>query len=453
MKDQPQQLNYSYEYRLNSGVLLLLNCPENIILTLDYFSFQIKSKFLGIKLIPYGTHYLTYSKHSNSKEYDKAYIKKSFFFNVTDKEKYIVKSFNSELNDFEDLDLESTNNFIIGINNLEFDSYLVNYPIESKELYNSWLSISSLISKDIISKFEPINHIFLSSAHENTIEKISNKPFFSDISYESNDKFLKLEEVDIKPRNKDFSKLLKQKFIKDNFRDKTEYLNHLLSRKFNNSISDYIAEIQLSFIVFQIGEILEGYEQFILLLSLFFDSYSYSKNKDNYKEVNLFIESIYDILSNCDKEFFNEESNKLLLQKIEYYIEDIYCFYSDLINIEENKNLNSIINNESEDNNSKLKIYKKVLKRIKYFVDFMGEYFGIIIKSEDEKIVQYYLARKIQNKGEKSINAMEVDNIENYDNSEFNDKNNRQLSDAEKLKKYLFEQGIDDEDMPTIVEL
>lgn len=43
------------------GVLLLLDAPAQLEFGIDNISWQVGSKFKGIKLIPLGTHIITYS--------------------------------------------------------------------------------------------------------------------------------------------------------------------------------------------------------------------------------------------------------------------------------------------------------------------------------------------------------------------------------------------------------
>ena len=53
--------NFSYENRRNLGTLLLLNSPKKMQFGIDLSQWVIGEKFMGIKLIPIGIHYVSFS--------------------------------------------------------------------------------------------------------------------------------------------------------------------------------------------------------------------------------------------------------------------------------------------------------------------------------------------------------------------------------------------------------
>lgn len=58
MQASPQQITTMFH---QMGVLLLLDAPPQIEFGIDNISWQVGSKFKGIKLIPLGTHIITYA--------------------------------------------------------------------------------------------------------------------------------------------------------------------------------------------------------------------------------------------------------------------------------------------------------------------------------------------------------------------------------------------------------
>ncbi len=56
------------------GVLLLLNTPKDMQFGIDHQSWQVGTKFKGIKLLPPGPHYVHYALH------DEVYMAKLGFF-------------------------------------------------------------------------------------------------------------------------------------------------------------------------------------------------------------------------------------------------------------------------------------------------------------------------------------------------------------------------------------
>ena len=121
----------SYENRMNSGTLLLLSSPKKMNFGIDLSEWTIGEKFLGIKLIPLGVHFITFSLENEK------YNQKQFFFILITKEKLnIIKKFSEEYQFFISLSEEDEKNFSIGLNNFDFEENLGEYPIEQKENWN-----------------------------------------------------------------------------------------------------------------------------------------------------------------------------------------------------------------------------------------------------------------------------------------------------------------------------
>src|SRR5690242_9060942 len=94
-----------YEHRMRQGVLLLLNCPEFMVFGINLSSWKIGHKFMGIKLIPEGPHYIYYSLQ------DEDYaLKQGFFINVDKQSLVHVRKWNKELQDFVALKEEDEKN-------------------------------------------------------------------------------------------------------------------------------------------------------------------------------------------------------------------------------------------------------------------------------------------------------------------------------------------------------
>lgn len=62
------------------GILLLLDAPAGLEFGIDNISWQVGSKFKGIKLIPLGTHVITYSLKAENHMFP---IKKFVYFGPT----------------------------------------------------------------------------------------------------------------------------------------------------------------------------------------------------------------------------------------------------------------------------------------------------------------------------------------------------------------------------------
>jgi A1 cistron-splicing factor AAR2 len=133
-----EELKYDYNLRMTSGVLLLINCPAQMQFGIDSSKWKIGEKFMGIKLIPEGAHYVSYALSD-----EEFAIKQGFFIYVNNKKLIHIRKWDNDLEDFVSLKDEDDKNFSIGVYNLEFDPYLGNYPLEQ---YENWKDLSKYIS-------------------------------------------------------------------------------------------------------------------------------------------------------------------------------------------------------------------------------------------------------------------------------------------------------------------
>ena len=110
--------NYRYDYdkRMQLGVILLLNVPSQMKFGIDMSEWTIGAKFMGIKLVPLGVHYISFALKDEDYQ-----SKQGVFVSLTKKEKNIVRAWSEEYQTFVALKEEEEKNFMIGIENLDFD--------------------------------------------------------------------------------------------------------------------------------------------------------------------------------------------------------------------------------------------------------------------------------------------------------------------------------------------
>eukprot|EP00340_Litonotus_pictus_P009194 CAMPEP_0170524390 /NCGR_PEP_ID=MMETSP0209-20121228/9831_1 /TAXON_ID=665100 ORGANISM="Litonotus pictus, Strain P1" /NCGR_SAMPLE_ID=MMETSP0209 /ASSEMBLY_ACC=CAM_ASM_000301 /LENGTH=249 /DNA_ID=CAMNT_0010813045 /DNA_START=524 /DNA_END=1269 /DNA_ORIENTATION=+ len=228
----------------------------------------------------------------------------------------------------------------------------------------------------------------------------------------------------------------------NNYLDKSEYFEKVLKEHFDGKIKGFLAETQIAFVVFQIGEIYEGFEQWMKLMCLFFQAYKYSKrlpklvketSKNEHKNDGItgeveksiftFVEAAYHMLRFCGRDLFEEEANMILFNSIQDYIEEVSDYYKDT---------------NSLDNEDKRKQAGRILKVLDLFSDFMGEYFGKVIRTEEDKIIEYYLMKmKInENKGSEETNSFGmVKNIINDNQEIYSKESTDYLYQTEKMSE------------------
>jgi A1 cistron-splicing factor AAR2 len=338
---------YNLEYRLQSGVLLLLNCPGFMQFGIDYSSWTIGDKFKGIKLIPDGAHFIYYSL--KEEEYS---FKQGFFIYVGGKNKIHIRTWDNEIKDFVALkNEEDEKSFSIGINNLDFDAYLGEYP---QDQVDNWRDLTKFIDNKILDRLEPINRRYITTSKEYAGGNDSQNSIKGNIYYTSI------------PKNKFYLNKVDPSFLTQSNLDKSIILEELIIKEYSNDHCILLAEFQYSFITFFLGEIYESFEQwkniFILICSC---KELIGKREKLFCD---FIETVYHQLRQLPKDFFIDElSNNNFIGKMVELLFDNCCEVSDAIT-----------------------------KRIKLLTKFLKEYFGFEIKNENEKIIENYLIGKQQ---------------------------------------------------------
>lgn len=329
-----------YEHRIKTGVLLLLNCPELMIFGIDTFSWKIGSKFMGIKCIPDGTHYIYYSLQDE----DHA-IKQSFFIYISNEVKVYIRKWDNEVQDFLILKEEEEKNFILGVNNLEFDSYLGPYP---QEKLGDWYDLSKFISTNLLEKLEPLTKKYITSSkeYEDSSQSVKSNIYYTTM-----------------PNKKFIHKSDANELTKNNI-DKSLVVKELLLKEYNSNTDLLLGEFQYAFITFFLGEVYESFEQWKSIFILIFSCQELVVQEETlYSKL---VEVVYHQMRHLPKDFFYDEiSNNNFIKKI---------IESFIINI----------NNGNYPNNVK--------KRVKLFEIFLKQQFDFEIRDENTKIIDQYLS-------------------------------------------------------------
>ena len=149
MNSKSKEYYLSYENRRNLGTLLLLNCPKKMQFGIDLSQWVIGEKFMGIKLIPIGIHYISFSLSEENNAF-----KQGFFIEIEEgknKTKNIIREWSTKYETFVKINEEMNKNYSIGLDNLDFDQYLGNYPFEQIQ---NWKDLTNFLNKDIINSLQ-----------------------------------------------------------------------------------------------------------------------------------------------------------------------------------------------------------------------------------------------------------------------------------------------------------
>uniref|UniRef100_A0A0N4ZKR9 Protein AAR2 homolog n=1 Tax=Parastrongyloides trichosuri TaxID=131310 RepID=A0A0N4ZKR9_PARTI len=310
----------------NCSFVIFKDFPEGIEIGIDYISYTTGPKFMGLKMIPPGVHYICVSY--------KGAPRIGFFHCFKDKE-IMMKKWNKEKETYDDIKLSIDEENVIRSNIRNLDKNLGSYPFENMK---NWISLSSFITKDVVDKLNPsCGRITSQQSFITEEERINQINKTSNIVDKNNPTRLRFSDqiglpiFNIKEDEViNFTEIPKITIDIVNKRAGTDnscLLEELLKNYKNNE--KLLGEFQYSFVVFLIGQAYEGFEQWKRFLHLFSTVKSILSS-----QVTLF-DKIFMILyyqiSTCPEEFFNEviENNNF-----------IRCTLSLLfINIEDSNNL------------------------------------------------------------------------------------------------------------------
>jgi len=331
----------------------LLNSPEKMLFGIDNNSWKIGPKFMGIKLIPMGSHFVYYSL--SDEDYA---IKQGFCINVNSSTKVHIRKWDNDIQDFIHVKEEDKEGFTIGVNNFDFEPFLGSYPKENVE---NWNDVSNFISSKILSKLEPITRKYITTTNEYddaTTEDINTK---ANIFYTSINKIKFIHDKN-------------QQNITNYYIDKSQQLSLILEKEYQGDYSMLLGEFQYSFITFILGEIFESFEQWKSLITLVLScNEAISTNEEFYC---YFIEVLYHQLRQLPKDFFADEitANNFMRRLLSQFI--LFCCEEKVSD----------------------KIYQRVIRLRK----FLKVFFSFEIKNEVERILNIY-------KGVTSMNEYDDD--------------------------------------------
>ena len=365
MNSKSKEYYLSYENRRNLGTLLLLNSPKKMQFGIDLSQWVIGEKFMGIKLIPIGIHYISFSLSEENNAF-----KQGFFIEIEDnknKSKNIIREWSSKYETFIKLSDEMDKNYSIGLDNLDFDQFLGNYPYEQIQ---NWNDLSKFLNTNIINRLQ--KNIDMTLCPEVKEEKNTEQE--DEIKNNINGQIMAYDNID-------FTEFYLNQPEYINSLDKSALLEKIIS-KFKTP-NEFLGEFQYTFILFLIGEVYEALKQwkdiFILIAS--------SENLINKKNLEKFFCDFIEIIYNQLRLFPDDLMHDVILENnfLKRYLTNFLLF-------------------EKND----MKNFSKRQKLLKAFVE---EKFGYTIKSEEERIIENYLNKDKNKKNTIDYNELYKDDI------------------------------------------
>lgn len=256
----------------SGGILLVLDAPKEMEFGIDMYAWQIGAQFQGIKMIPPGVHLCYYTERDRMTK-DLSH-RQSFLIEIKQPDQMLVVvrwSTNENLFERQQLTLEEYETR--RNQRYELDRGLGQYPLDT---YRQWLAMSNHLRWDFACDLLPPNghvcsaNVFnpsdqkkspggeVDSIPKNLTEAESRLPQLTlDVQYA-----LRFTVIDKKKALHSGSALTESKL------DRTSELESIINVRYQSNVFGLLCELQLSFIVFFLGHVYDGFEQWKCLLHL-----------------------------------------------------------------------------------------------------------------------------------------------------------------------------------------
>ncbi|KAL0424052.1 UNVERIFIED_CONTAM: protein AAR2 [Sesamum radiatum] len=260
------------EFVKHGATLLLLDVPQYTLIGIDTQMFSSGPNFKGIKMIPPGIHFIYYS--SANREGSEFSPVVGFFIDATASQ-VIVRKWDQKEERFVKLSEEEEERYSDAVKRLEFDKQLGPYTLSQ---YGDWKRLSNYITKVTVERIEPIGGEISIACESEMVGKFSKSAMEKSLAEQlKNSKFSAPEEKSQKrgcyytaiPRVVKHKGMCGKELTSLNI-DKTQLLETILMKEYGGDEDALLAELQFAFIAFLMGQSLEGFLQWKLLVSLLF---------------------------------------------------------------------------------------------------------------------------------------------------------------------------------------
>ncbi|CAJ0585561.1 unnamed protein product, partial [Mesorhabditis spiculigera] len=295
-------VNYMYEY---GAFLIFKDFPEGNEFGIDYKTFKVGPKFMGVKMIPPGIHFVYCSV--------KGAPRIGFFHNFVARE-IMVKKWDKSKETFveEAASEDEVERFRANLKNI--DGMLGPYPYET---YRNWYALTDFVNVATINRVNPEKGMISAQAELVTMETacMENSDLNEgagcstrvDRDHPTRIRFVDQQGLPIMKIRPGFEIQfveIPQLAIPKNRAgiDYTDRLNKLLSKQLNGDWKQLLAECQYAFACFLLGQVFEGFEQWKRLIHLLCSCPTALRTHNDLYLA--FIRVLYFQLKECPHDFF-----------------------------------------------------------------------------------------------------------------------------------------------------
>ena len=248
------------------GTVLILDVPSGVHFGMDHQVFAVGTKFCGIKMIPPGWHFISV----NAVRPDTASAPVSFFHEFGQSE-ILIRQWDPSTEQLQMVsDTDQEERFRLGVQNLDFDDGLAPYDISQ---WKQWKKLSGWIDRSTVERLMDGADVLSIAEEARGIEGLSpNIPSEAALIAQlqrSADAASHPQRLKWTP----FPVLIKRpgcspaELSAMNL-DKSEELDRILANSYATTWTSILAELQFSFVVFLLGQSLQGLEQWKKILHL-----------------------------------------------------------------------------------------------------------------------------------------------------------------------------------------
>eukprot|EP00049_Salpingoeca_infusionum_P007453 m.121743 g.121743 ORF g.121743 m.121743 type:complete len:395 (-) comp13705_c0_seq1:123-1307(-) len=278
--DEDQQLALLTQ----SATLLCLDVPIGTSFGIDYQSWTTAQNFKGVKLIPPGLHFIYFSSTDRTEAAGLASGPRTGYFKTLSKGDILVMrwSKDTEMLTFEDTDDEQLERIRADLPNL--DRFLGAYPYG--DTLTTWLSLTNHIRDIDLIRLQPTSGVVSSASELEGVSGVMARRRHDTMETETD------EEVAVRAQQREanaeawrtlepregtcfrFTEIPRRLFppgaspadISKHSMDRSFTLHHILEQL--DDTQALLAEVQLSFVSFLLGQVFDGFEQWKQLLNL-----------------------------------------------------------------------------------------------------------------------------------------------------------------------------------------
>ncbi|KAJ3194760.1 5'-3' exoribonuclease 2 [Irineochytrium annulatum] len=266
----------------NGSFFILLDAPTNLEFGFDYNEWRTGPRFKGVKFIPPGLHFIYYGAGNT----EGGVAARTGLFKFFEPREIVVRKWDAANEDLHDdvMDQDELARFRQNIRQL--DSFLGAYPLiptseQPVKTYQRWLALTSFVSKEVVRRVLPssgkVSSMTSISRFSDVTATVPAGPAIQEMDVDegassqstagvaSTDLRINFTYVDLK---RSFGGGATPFEVTKYSLDKSFLLLKVLKEQYQNDYKLLLGEIQLAFVMFLIGQIYDGLEQWKCLCLL-----------------------------------------------------------------------------------------------------------------------------------------------------------------------------------------